>query len=401
MTVDIFGIGHHGGSAILTLSGHGGSVRSLAYSFDGRLLVSGSEDGTVRVWDVQTGEESLPPLRSGDGPVLSVDFARNNKWVSSGTEAGIVCVINVAPAQASQRRLSGHSAKVNCVMFSADSSRLVSASEDKTIRFWKPESGEQLRVVTGYSAPVNGVAFSSDGAILASISGNAIRVKDGITGVDVGAPLKFAGHDFVAFSPDGITIAGDTNNGVSLWHRKTRKRVAELNAGAKVVSAQFSPDGQSLVGVRGRGIRIWTLQANPANAPWVDIDGHSGDVRSATFSPDGQYIASASDDATIRICSAGSGQSTVEPLGALDSAVNSVAISRDGAFIVSGSGHFFRRKNHSVRVWNALNGEAMLPPLQGHKSDQECDHFAEQTADRISFRRLHRSNLGRPVGISG
>jgi len=84
-------------------------------------------------------------------------------------------------------------------MFSADSSRLVSASEDKTIRFWKPETGEQLRVVTGYSAPVNGVAFSSDGAILASISGNAIRVKDGITGVDVGAPLKFAGHDFVAF----------------------------------------------------------------------------------------------------------------------------------------------------------------------------------------------------------
>jgi len=118
ITVDKFGINQHGGSAVMTLTGHDSAVRSVSCSFDGRLLASGSEDGTVRIWDTRTGEEAMSPMRSGDGKVMSVDFARNSKWVASGTESSAVCVWNVTPGQASQRNLSGHSGPVNSVTFS-------------------------------------------------------------------------------------------------------------------------------------------------------------------------------------------------------------------------------------------------------------------------------------------
>jgi len=116
--VDLFGIDHHAGSAVMTLAGHGGPVRSVAYSVDGRLLASGSDDGSVRIWDIQAGEEALSPLRSGDGEVLTVDFARNNCWVATGTASGTVCVWNVGLTRANPRRFNGHSGSVNSVAFS-------------------------------------------------------------------------------------------------------------------------------------------------------------------------------------------------------------------------------------------------------------------------------------------
>ena len=170
IAVDIFGIQHHGGGTIMTLTGHDGAVRSVSYSSDGRMLASGSDDGTVRIWNTQTGEEAISSMSSGDGKVLSIDFSDNNKWVASGTESGAVWVWNVMPGQASRRKLSGHSSAVNSVAFSPDSSCLASASGDGTVRLWNADRGEQLVSLSDHADSVNGVAFSPDGGILASIS---------------------------------------------------------------------------------------------------------------------------------------------------------------------------------------------------------------------------------------
>jgi len=363
IAVDTFGIGQHGGRAVMTLTGHNGAVRSVSYSPDGNILASGSDDGTVRIWDTLTGEETMSPMRSGDGAVRSVDFARNGKWVASGTDAGTVCIWSVTPGQTGCQRLIGHSRSVRSVVFSLNSSRLASGSADQTICLWNPETGEQLAVLSGHTKAVTGVSFSPDDEILASSSEDrSIRLWHSTTGHAARKPLADAGYRCVDFSPDGEMIAAANFYETIITRRTTGKRIRNLKVGLvhENRSAQFSPDGRLLVVACERDVHLWTLHPDPRKPSWVNLGGHGGNVNCATFSPDGLYIASASDDGTIRIWSAGSGQSAVQPMPAHEQAVWSVVVSHDGASIISGS------SDNSVRVWNAHTGEATLPPLTGH-----------------------------------
>ena len=361
IAVETLGICHHGSRAVITLTGHTNAVRSIAYSAsDRRLLISGSDDGTVRVWDTHTGEKVMPPLHSGDGAVLSVDFARNHMWISCGTETGTVCIWDIATRHASNQRLSGHSGPVNCVVFSRDSSRLASASEDKTVCLWDPERGQQLAVVRGHTDPVDAIAFSPDSRVLASVSRDeTIRLWHTATGLAACNPLRHNGCDHVDFSPSEDMLAGACKDGVFLWNSITLEIISKLHTDPRTHTVRFSPNGQLLVAACDPGIRLWTLQPDPSKASWVDLDGRFGRVCSMTFSPNGLYIAAAYADGAIRIWSAASG-SAIQPLPAHASPVNSVAVSRDGAFIVSGS------DDNSVRVWKARNGRPALPPLRGH-----------------------------------
>jgi len=363
ITVDAIGIGQHSRSAIMTLTGHDSAVRSVSYSFDGRILASGSDDDTVRIWDTLTGEESMSPMRSGDGAVLSVDFARNSKWVASGTKAGTVCIWTVTPGLTCLRKLSGnHSEPVRSVVFSQDSSRLASASTDKTIRLWNPETGQKLAVLSGHTEAVTGVAFSPDGEILVSSSyDRSIRLWNSSTAQAAREPIEDSGYECVDFSSDGEIIVGAYVDRVNLTRRTTGEKITSLQGEFMVRSVRFSPNSRLLVAACGRAVRLWTLQPDPHSASWVDLGGHDSNVNWATFSPDGSYIASTSDDGTIRIWSAGSSQSTVQPMPAHKQEVISAVVSHDGTYIVSGS------IDTSVRVWNSHTGEATLSPLSGHK----------------------------------
>jgi len=377
ITVDTLGIGQHGGRGIMTLTGHNGAVTSVSYSPDGLLLVSGSTDGSVRIWDTRTGEEAMFPMRSGDGKVLSVDFARNGKWVGSGTESGSVWVWNVTPGQASQRMLSGHITEVNCVAFSSDSSRLASASSDKTVRLWNADTGEQLAVQNGHNTFVEGIAFSVHDDIVASIDDDGEFRQWDITGQVAGQQLTPPTDDLalrlaasirsrvsacsVHFSPDGQMLARtDRTGNVVLQHWKTNRMIASLRSKTTISSVRFSPNSQSLVMACGTNVWLWTLQPDPQHGSCVNLGGHGGKVNWVTFSPDGLYIVSASDDTTIRIWSVESGPSPVQPLPMHQGAVRSVAASHDGAVIVSGS------EDRSMRVWNAFTGLQTIPPLCGH-----------------------------------
>jgi len=378
ITVDAFGISQHGGRSVMILTGHDSAVCSVSYSSDGRLLASGSMDGTVRLWDTRTGDEARPPLRIGEGSVLTVSFAQSSRWVASGTESGVVCVWNVTPGQASHQRLMGHSGPVNSVRFSPDGVRLASASDDATTRLWNIETGEQIVVLSGRARKVNGVAFSPDGEVLATACDDqTVRLWHSTAGRDTREPLTMAEYGSfncsldgemiseastnVDFSPDGSVLAGTAASGVTLWTCKTGEQIALLKQDNTSYCVQFSLDGRSLLATGDRAIRLWTLQPDPQHASWVDICGHGGRVNWATFSPDGLYIASASDDGTVRIWNAGSGQSVVQPLETHEDAVRTVAVSHDCTFIVSGS------EDTSVRVWDAYTGVATIPPLRGHK----------------------------------
>jgi len=235
--------------------------RKILQFFQAKLSIVRKSENLFRGWGtliLRKGAKASPnsgqnlrakaPLRSGDGQVFSVDFARNNLWVVSGTESGTLCVWNVETTRASHQRLNGHSGVENCVAFSLDSCRLASASEDKTVSIWNPQTGEQLMILSGHTAGVNGAAISADGILVGSSSNDeTIRLWDLTTGQTVNDGLQCAAKDKVDFSPDGIMVTGSISEQVVICQRDTGKLIAVLECVADVHSVRFSPDGRSLV----------------------------------------------------------------------------------------------------------------------------------------------------------
>jgi len=358
--VGVFGVDHHSGQLVMSLTGHSDGVNAVAYSSDGQLIISGSKDGTVRIWSTLTSQEILSPLRSSNGSVRSVALAFTGTAAASGTEAGVVCIWRLFDNQSALQQLTGHSGPVLSVAFSSDDIRLASGSGDCTVRTWSFETGQCLAVLRGHTEQVNAVIFSPDsGTLVSGCADGMMRLWHAVTGSFVVADLHYDIHG-ICFSPDGKRIAVasgsaiyicDPKDGKMLWtlpekYRNTRRSVA------------FSPDGQSLVTAQGKTVwsltRPWLL----VKPSWTVLLEHSSIVNSVAYSNDGLYILWASNDPIIQVSNAGGQKKTFSPLEGHTSSVSSVAVSADGSSIVSGS------HDGSVLVWDAKTGQQKISPLK-------------------------------------
>jgi serine/threonine protein kinase len=201
-----------------TLTGHTNSVYAVAFSPDGKTLASGSNDRTVKLWDIETSELRGTLGGHTDG-VYSVAFSPDGRSLASGSNDTTVNLWDVE-TQELRRTLVGHTGAVYSVSFSEDGKQLFSGSNDKTVRVWDLYSGELKRTLRGLDDSVDAVATSPDGNTLASASlDNTVKLRDIRTG-----ELKFSltGHrrpvTSVAFSADGKTLAsGSFDKTVRLW----------------------------------------------------------------------------------------------------------------------------------------------------------------------------------------
>jgi len=310
--VDVFGLAQHGGRLVMTLKGHEGGVTSVAYSSDGLFLVSGSEHGTVHVWDTRSGEQTIPPLHIGRGHVSTVAFVPNGKSIIAGTEAGTVFIWSFMAGQSTMQQLNGHSQAVVSLATSPDGRLLASASLDRTVRLWRVVTGQLLTVLTGHDDPNNGVAISSDGQVTT-------------------ARCYYPGNIELHQSEGSV---------------RKHFRVSETT--------------QSTVLVEGRSICVWTQQ-NQNEPSMIYLEGHTAPVRSTVISPNSSYVASASNDGTICVWDIEVGKESVQPSSVIilppGLQPRLQAISRDGANIVC----IFT--DASARVWNAETGETRPLPL--------------------------------------
>ncbi|EPQ56333.1 hypothetical protein GLOTRDRAFT_128279 [Gloeophyllum trabeum ATCC 11539] len=222
----------------LVLHGHKYWAKSVAFSPYGKLIVSGSDNKTIRLWNAQTGEAVGQPLRGHHQVVNSVAFSPDGKLIVSGSDDMTIRLWNAQTGEAVHEPLRGHHQSVSSVAFCPNGKLIVSGSDDMTIRLWNAQTGEAVHEpLRGHHQSVSSVAFCPNGKLIVSGScDKTIRLWNAQTGEAVGQPLRGHGDwvNSVAFSPDGKLIVSEScDNTIRLWNAQTREAVGEPSRGHK------------------------------------------------------------------------------------------------------------------------------------------------------------------------
>jgi eukaryotic-like serine/threonine-protein kinase len=400
-----------------TLIGHVGPVTGVAFSPDGKRLASASADGSIRIWDVATGQEPYDPLLGHVDRVTAVAFSPDGKLLASAgadrtlglwnVETGRMLrlwpghagwvyhvafspdgktlasasadmaiklwdVDDVSDRRAEKRqppepireraRLNGHAKQVTAVAFSRDGKKLASTSADRTVCLWDLETNMQIRHAEGHLGWVYGVAFGKDGKSLATCSyDETIRIWNAETGQE---RHKLTGHSGqvrgLAVSPDGTKLASASfDQTVRIWDAESGDQLLCLKGHeGNVNSVAFHPDGQRIAtGGEDGTVKIWDTAEHQE---YGFAQSHAlGPVHAATFSPDGKLLVSGAADKMIQSWDLTSSRMAA-PFSGHTGAVYCLAFSSDGKLVASGSA------DKTVRLWDAAARTPISPPLTGH-----------------------------------
>ncbi len=377
--------------------GHLG-VNHIAFSKDGKKIVSSSLDNTARIWDIETGI-CLQILKGHTQWVEGVAFSPNGQEVISSSKDKTIRMWDVESGKC-VRTFRGHTNGVRGIAYSPEGRRIASASFDETIRVWDTGTGDCLKVIKGHEGPVHCVTFTKDGKKIASSSrDNTIRIWEWETG----RCLKILkGHtnwiESIALSPDDTQIvSGSDDNTIRIWNAIPADSVAASlgnwfkEAGSlfkssadcikvfqghenKVNSVCFSPDGTKILsGSSDKTIRIWNVETGENIRTFL---GHEDYINAVAFSPCGKKIASASQDKTICLWDLQGDIPALIPKEHHDT-VTDVSFDKAHKILASSS------QDKTIRLWELETG-ICSKILKGHEESVTSVVFSPEKANLLA-----------------
>ena len=399
-------------------SSHNGLVRTLAFSPSGDALISGGEDKLIKLWNMETKEDSKVKVFQGHTkPVWSVAFHPSGSYIASGSDDKTLKLWNVLTRQCIDT-VEAHKETIWSVAFHPNGNYIVTASRDNVVKLWKIKKTNNSDILSIEGEPykqrefddwVRVVKFSPDGKYLAIINDKLIELLDpetfetlssldGLTNLDE-HPQKIWSIVF-SHSSNILASAGDAQS-IQICQLDTHEcRLIPLPEGtSRIRTIEFSPDDKMLaigseyqtlqvIDVSDQDLRtlqskaggVWSVAFNPTNNKILasggsdlkvkiwdaekeqplprNLEKHSKWIRCLAFSLDGTILASASDDMTVILWNL---KTDAPPhiLRGHNGWIWSVSFSPDGKILASGS------DDKTVKLWNVETGEP-ITILKGH-----------------------------------
>jgi WD40 repeat protein len=407
------------GEPRLELKGHTDVVDWFAFSADGQLLASHGRDNTVRVWDLATGKQRK--MFDNRDELESLQFSPDGKLFATMTEDGTTRVWDAATGEVRHRFEAhkfcsqitfspdskllarnaghvdiwdistgkplhpspGHFAEVCGAAISPDDKLLVSLANDLAIRLWNLRDGKEVRrisldddAILTRASPL----FTSDGKSLIWAVGRKVYIAEAASGANETCLKLDDDVNSLAVSPIGKGLAISCQKSIQIWDYQTRKLLATLKDGLRTFrrSVAFAPDGKSLLSAstcdEGHEVQIWDI--GTANV-LAKFDDDPEEIRCATLSPNGQYVAMATR-ANVWLCNARTCKK-LRRIDVGDNAIDVLCFSPDCKTLASAGGDDATK----VRCWEVATG-VLRDEFTGHRAAVECLVFSHDGRRLIS-----------------
>ncbi|WP_181016053.1 serine/threonine-protein kinase [Pseudanabaena sp. BC1403] len=285
------------------LQKHTDAIQSVALSPDGKIIASASDDGTVKLWELE-GDNTTPikEIKDQGGWVRAVVFLSDRQIITAGQDKNIK-IIDIASGKV-VKTLSGHTNLINNLAIAPASDLLVSGSYDNTVNLWQISTGKLLRSLTGHTDKIWGLAISPDGKQVVSASRDkTVKIWDVKTGENLKTLEHPSGVTCVLITPDGKrVISGSNDNLIRAWDIASGKKLYELREHKDAIGAiAITNDGKYLFSGgkdSQNSIHLWNLQTK--SSIW-NLIGHTDLVTSLVITPDQLKLISSSQDKNINI----------------------------------------------------------------------------------------------------